>query len=257
MDTGLKIEREDGIALVQIDRPEVRNALDPEIYKKLSEIFNDLGMDRDIRSIIITGAGDKTFASGSNLSMIGSRTYLENLDWIGPVVFSQIEMVPKPVIAAINGYALGAGCELALACDIRIASRNAKFGQPEVKIGILPGGGGTQRLPRIVGLAKAKELILTGELIDAEEACRIGLVSRVVESSELIKVAKEIANKIMKNAPLAVRLAKMAMNAALSTDMNTGMQFEKLAQTILFCTEDRKEGVSSFFEKRSPFFKGE
>ena len=187
--------------MVQIDRPEVRNALDPETYKELGAVFTDLGSDRNIRSIIVTGAGEKTFASGSDIKMIDSRTYMENLDWIGPVVFSQIEMVPKPVIAAVNGYALGAGCELALACDIRIASRNAKFGQPEVKIGILPGGGGTQRLPRIVGLAKAKELILTGEMIDAEEAYRIGLVSRVVESSELIKAAKEIANKIMRTCP--------------------------------------------------------
>jgi enoyl-CoA hydratase len=255
--TDLKVERESGIALIQIDRPEVRNALDPDTYRKLGEALTEVGCDRNIRSIIITGAGDKVFASGSDVKMISLRTHLENLDWIGPAIFSQIEMLPKPVIAAINGYALGAGCELALACDLRIASRNAKFGQPEVKIGILPGGGGTQRLPRIVGLGKAKELIFTGEIIDAQEAYRIGLVNKVVESSELIKEAKEMANRIMKNAPLAVRLSKMAMNAAVSTDINTGMQLEKLAQTILFSTEDRKEGTSSFLEKRSPSFKGQ
>jgi enoyl-CoA hydratase len=253
----LKVDVEGGIALIQIDRPEVRNALDPGTYKRLGEVLTEAECDRNIRSIIITGAGDKTFASGSDVKMISSRTQLENLDWIGPAIFSQIEALPKPVIAAINGYALGAGCELALACDLRIASRNAKFGQPEVKIGILPGGGGTQRLPRVVGLGKAKELIFTGEIIDAQEAYRIGLVNKVVESSELIKEAKEMANKIMKNAPLAVRLSKMAMNAAVSTDIHTGMQLEKLAQTILFSTEDRKEGTSSFLEKRSPSFKGE
>lgn len=252
----LKVQREDGIAMVRIDRPEVRNALDPETYVKLGQVLTELGCDPEVRCIIITGAGDKTFASGSDIRALNARTYLENLDWIGPAVFAQIEMLPKPVIAAVNGYALGAGCELALACDLRIASRNAKFGQPEVKLGILPGGGGTQRLPRIVGLAKAKEMVFTGEIIDAQEAYRIGLVSKVVEGSALMEEAREMAGRIMKNAPLAVRLSKLAMNAAVSTDIHTGMQMEKLAQTILFCTEDRTEGTSSFLEKRSPSFRG-
>jgi enoyl-CoA hydratase len=253
----LKVERESGIAIMQVDRPEVRNALDPHIYRQLGDALSEIASDRDIGCVIITGAGDKTFVSGSDIRMLNARTQLESLDWTGPAIFSQIEMLPKPVIAAVNGYALGAGCELALACDIRIASRNAKFGQPEVKVGILPGGGGTQRLHRIVGLGKAKELIFTGDIIDANEAYRIGLVNKVVESGELIQEAKEMAKRIMRNAPLAVRLSKMAINAGVSTDIHTGMQFEKLAQTVLFSTEDRKEGTSAFLEKRSPSFKGQ
>lgn len=254
--TNLKIERENGIALIVMNRPEVRNALDPEMWKELGETFEVLEADKNIKSIIIMGAGDKAFASGSDIKALSVRTQLENLDWIGPGVCNKIEALSKPVIAAINGYALGGGCELALACDIRIASDSAKFGQPEVKIGILPGGGGTQRLPRIVGIAKAKELIMTGEIIDAHEAYRIGLVNRVVPSGMLLKEAKELADTIMKNGPLAIRLAKMAVNASFSTDIHTGLSLEKLAQTILFSSEDRIEGMTSFLEKRTPSFKG-
>ena len=254
--TRIIVTVENGIATVVNNRPEMRNALDPVTYGELRHAFSGLSMDPQVRAVILTGAGGKAFASGADLKVLRDRSFLEAIDAVVQDTFDTIERCNKPVIAAIDGYALGGGCELALACDLRIASRKSKFGQPETKYGIIPSAGGTQRLQRLVGIGKAKELVFTGDIITAEEALAIGLVNQVVESQELMDAAREMAGKIAAKAPFAIKAAKAAINLGADTDLRTGLMFERYAQAVVFCTEDKYEGTNSFLEKREPVFSG-
>lgn len=251
------LERDGQVVLITLNRPEVRNALDPQTWAELRAAIRECRLDRDVRVVIITGAGGKAFASGADIRSLRDRETLEVLKGEAQETLSDIENLDKPVIAAIDGFALGGGCELAMACDIRIATARSKLGQPEVGLGIIPGAGGTQRLPRLVGMGKAKELIFTGDIISAHEAREIGLVNKVVDRPEdLLPAAKEMAKKIMAKGPVAVSLAKMAINVGANIDINSGLLFEKLAQTVAFSTEDRLEGTTAFLEKRKAQFKG-
>lgn len=253
----LLLEKDGHIALITLNRPEVRNALDPQTWSEIRGAVRECRFDKEVRVVIITGAGGKAFASGADIKSLRDRHALEVLKGEAQDTLNDVENLEKPVIAAIDGFCLGGGCELAMACDIRIATVQSKFGQPEVNLGIIPGAGGTQRLQRIVGPGKAKELIFTGEIISAREAGEIGLVNRVVDTREdLMACAREMAQKIIAKGPVAVSLAKMSINLGLNTDINSGLLFEKYAQTIAFSTEDRVEGTTAFLEKRKPAFKG-
>jgi enoyl-CoA hydratase len=245
-----------GIATITIDRQEVRNALNGEVMGELRAALDEFRDDGSVGVVVFTGAGEKAFAAGADIAELRERTALDALSSGLQKLFDEIEGYEKPTIAAVNGYALGGGCELAMACDIRIAAENAKFGQPEVNLSIIPGAGGTQRLSRLVGKGKATELILTGEVIDAEEAHRIGLVSKVVPQEELKGAAGEMAGAILKKGPLAIRLAKIAVSRGAETDQDTGMLIERLAQAVLFDSEDKREGTTAFLEKREPDFRG-
>lgn len=241
-----------------LNRPEVRNALTPEMWRDISAAVKCAREDDEIRVVIVTGAGDKALASGADIREIHDRDYLKMLQGTAPAALKDLEDLYKPVICAVNGYALGGGCELAMACDIRIATRRSRFGQPEVNLSIIPGAGGTQRLSRLVGLGKAKELIYTGKIITAEEAQAIGLVNTVTEDdrASLMAQAEEMAQQIMAKGPVSITLAKMAINLGYETDINTGLMLERLAQTIAFSTQDRKEGTEAFLEKRPAEFRG-
>ncbi len=249
-------EKSGGIGLITINREEVRNAIDPHTYGEIIEAMASFEADEEVGVIIITGAGDKSFASGSDIRQIRERSLLDGLAAPPQRHLAKIEDIEKPIIAAINGFALGGGCELSMACDIRIASDRAKLGQPEVNLGIMPGAGGTQRLINLVGLGKAKELILTGDIIDAREAERIGLVNKVVPHEELMAAAREMAGRILEKGPLAVRLAKMTMNAGVKGGQEAAMLVERFAQSCLMTTDDKGEGTSAFLEKRRPEFRG-
>lgn len=251
-------EVKDGILYLTLNRPEVRNALSPEMWNDLRTATQCAREDDSVKVIVVSGAGDKALASGADIKEIHDRDYLKMLLATASVALKELEDLYKPVICAVNGYALGGGCELAMACDIRIATARSKFGQPEVGLGIMPGAGGTQRLARLVGIAKAKELIFTGKIIKAQEACAIGLVNQVTEDDRetLMQAAKDMAEMIMAKGPMAVSLAKMCINLGHETDINTGLMLERLAQTIAFSTEDRKEGTAAFLEKRTADFKG-
>jgi len=249
------VDKVDKIAQVTINSEKVRNALNPETVEELRETLRELQSNPDVLTIILTGSGEKSFVSGSDISFIRNRHFLETLTPHMQNLYSEIEKNEKPVIAAINGFALGGGCELAMACDLRIASDNAKLGLPELNLGIIPGAGGTQRLVNLVGIGKAKELIYTGEIVEANEAKKIGLVNQVVSQKELINTAQEMAKKIVSKGPLALRLAKLAINS--TQNMTEGLSIEALAQSILFATEDKVEGTSAFLEKRKPVFKGQ
>jgi enoyl-CoA hydratase len=245
-----------GIATITIDRQEVRNALNGEVMREVRAALNTFRDEESVGVVVFTGAGEKAFAAGADIAELRERTALDALASGMQRLFDEIEGYEKPTIAAVNGYALGGGCELAMACDIRIAAENAKFGQPEVNLSIIPGAGGTQRLSRLVGKGKATELILTGEVIDADEAHRIGLVSKVVSQEELTGAVGETAGSILKKGPLAIRLAKIAVSRGAETDQDTGMLIERLAQAVLFDSEDKREGTSAFLEKREPDFRG-
>lgn len=249
-------EKAEGIGTITINREEVRNAIDPPTYREIIAAMEAFEADDEVRVIIITGAGDKSFAAGSDIRQIRERSMMDGLAAPPQRALSKIEDIEKPVIAAINGFALGGGCELSMACDIRIASDRAKLGQPEVNLGIMPGAGGTQRLINLVGLGKAKELILTGDVIDAGEAERIGLVNKVVPADQVMEAAREMARKIISKGPLAVRLAKMTMNAGVQGGQAAAMLVERFAQTALMTTGDKNEGTSAFLEKRKAEFKG-
>jgi len=246
---------EDGIGIITINRPEVRNAINPETWEEIRKGVKNLNTKKEIGAIIITGSGEKAFAAGSDISQIKERDLLDGLKAVSQLVLSDLEETEKPIIAAVNGFALGGGCELTLACDIRIASKTAKFGQPEVNLAIIPGAGGTQRLANLIGIGRAKELILTGDIIDADEAYRIGLVNHVVEPSELMNKSKEIARKIISKGPMAIRLAKITLNAGNHYGIKAGMIVERLAQSCLMTTHDKNEGTSAFLEKRRAEFK--
>jgi len=240
-----------------VNRPDVRNALDLATVGEMSAAIDALSADDSVGAIIITGAGDTVFVSGADINAIKARTRDDGLAAINSSLFAAIDKCPKVTIAAVNGLALGGGCELALSCDLRIAAAHAKFGQPEVGLGIIPGAGATQRLPRIVGLGRAKHLILTGDAIDAQRALEWGLVSAVVPGAELLTHALALAEKVMTRGPLAIRLAKLALNASARVDLDSGLLFETLAQAICFDSRDKQEGTSAFLEKRTPTFTGD
>ena len=244
------------IGIVKINRPEVLNAVNIETILELEKAMHEFDDNEDILVIIITGEG-KSFVSGSDISKLAQLDALQAREYsqIGQRVLSFIENMEKPVIAAVNGYALGSGCELAMACDIRIASEKAKFGQPEVKLGIIPGHAGTQRLARLVGISIAKELIFTGDIIDAQEALRIGLVNKVVEQESLLEEVNNIANKIVAVGPTAVRLAKTVINRGIDTNLTTASSYETEAFCVVFSTDEAKEGMNAFLEKRKPNWK--
>ncbi len=252
----IKIEINDGIAVLTLNRPEVRNALDFVTWDEIRSGMRSLRDDDNVHVIIITGAGGKAFASGADIRALHARTVTEQMCSETNDILYEISSHKKPVIAAIDGYALGGGCELAMACDIRIATRKSKFGQPEVNLGIIPGGGGTQRLQRLVGIGKAKELIFTGDIISAEEAEHIGLVEKVVDDGTVLDAALEMANKIKAKGPMAVMLAKMSINVGANTDLLSGLYFERYSQALAFSTEDKAEGTLAFIEKRPANFKG-
>jgi enoyl-CoA hydratase len=252
----VRVDIADAIATLTIDRPQVRNALDLATVNECHAALADLAGRADVGVLIVTGAGDASFVAGADINEMRRRTRDQGLAAINSSLFAAFERFPRPTIAAVNGYALGGGCELAIACDIRIAAEHAKFGQPELGLGIIPGAGATQRLPRIVGLGHAKHLILTGEIIDAQRALQIGLVSAVVPLAELQSAAREIAVRILRQGPLAARLAKLALNASARVDLDSGLLIETLAQTICYESEDKAEGTSAFLEKRKPRFTG-
>jgi enoyl-CoA hydratase len=251
------VEKENAIGIISMNRPSALNALNSDTLTDLKTAVKALGEDPEVSVIIITGMGEKAFVAGADIKEMQDMSPLEarNFMHFGQRVFSDIDNSPKPVIAAVNGYALGGGCELALSCDIILASESAKFGLPEVTLGIHPGFGGTQRLPRLVGSAKAKELIFTGEMIDAQEAKAIGLVNKVVPKDKLMDEAKDLANKILKNGQIAIRLVKSAINAGLNVPLDKGLAYEAETQGLAFATEDKSEGLSAFLEKRKPNFK--
>jgi enoyl-CoA hydratase len=246
-----------GTALLTIDRPAVRNALDTATVGEIHQALDRVDADHSIRVLIVTGAGEHVFISGADVNTLLARSTRETLDAANNRLFSRLENLTVPTIAAINGWALGGGLELALACDLRIAAENAKMGLPETSLGIIPGAGGTHRLPRLVGVGVAKEMILAGTILDAAEALRVGLVNRVVPAAQLLPAAQELAARIAKRAPLATELAKMSINAAGNIPVEFGMAFDRVAQTVLNETADKKEGMTAFLEKRAPEFHGE
>ena len=248
----LLVEVENGIAVVTINRPKSLNALNSETLAELTECFGDIEKRDDVKVLILTGSGEKSFVAGADISemvdsdAIGGR----KMALLAKAAFEKLENMRQVTIAAVNGFALGGGCEIAMACDIRVASENAKFAQPEVGLGIIPGFGGTQRLPRLVGKGRAKELIFTTDMIDAQEAYRIGLANKVVPLAELLDKCKEMAKKIMAQSSYAVSLAKATINAGLDIDLNSGLKFEADLFGLAFATADKKEGMTAFMEKR-------
>jgi len=251
-------EKRGAIAYVTLNRPKVLNALKQAVFAELKSAFEDARNDASIRGVILTGSGDKAFAAGADIAEMSNYTGIEAGEATrrAQEVTEIIENLGKPVIAAVNGFALGGGCELSMACTIRLAVEGAKFGQPEVKIGIMPGAGGTQRLPRLVGKGRALQLILTGEVISAQEAYRIGLVNEIVPSSNLIPRAEAILNQIISNAPLGVKFSIEAVNKGLEASVSEGLLLESSLFAVCAGSEDKKEGTSAFLAKRAPQFQG-
>lgn len=254
----LLVQKENNLAILTINRPAALNALNADTLHELGQAIQMLTEDQEVKVIILTGAGEKAFVAGADIA------FMQQLDPIaarqfaltGQMVFNQIESCPKPVIAAINGYALGGGCELAMACDIRIASEKAKFGQPEVNLGVIPGFAGTQRLARLVGKGKAKELIFTGDMIDAQEAYQIGLINQIVPHDQLMDQTKKMGLKIASKAVVAVQLAKRAINEGLEMPLEQANYHEANYFGLCFATNDQKEGMAAFLAKRPPQFQG-
>ena len=248
----LLLEVENGIAVVTINRPKSLNALNSETLAELSECFSDIEKRDDVKVLILTGSGEKSFVAGADISeMVNNDTIGgRKMALLAKAAFEKLENMRQVTIAAVNGFALGGGCEIAMACDIRVASENAKFAQPDVGLGTIPGFGGTQRLARLVGKGRAKELIFTTDMIDAQEAYRIGLANKVVPLAELLDKCKEMAKKIMAQSSYAVSLAKAAINAGLDVDLNSGLKLEADLFGLTFATADKKEGMTAFVEKR-------
>ena len=253
----IRLEQEDGTAVLTVDRPEVRNALDADTVAEVHGALDQLEEGGSTRVLIITGAGEKVFVAGADVNTLLARTTRETLEAGNNRLFSRLENVTFPTIAAVNGFALGGGLEFALACDLRVASDNAKLGLPETSLGIIPGAGGTHRLLRLVGLGLAKEMILAGTILDAKAALAAGLVNRVVPLGELMDTAHELARQIKKRAPLATEMAKISLNSWGNVPLEAGMAFDRVAQTVLNASHDKKEGMTAFLEKRKPEFRGE
>jgi enoyl-CoA hydratase len=251
-------EKKGAIGYVTVNRPKVLNALNMATMEDLRAAFHDVKNDRDVRVVIVTGAGEKAFIAGADISELAKNDPVAAKEYThrGQNVLNLIENLGKPSIACINGFALGGGCEIAMACTMRLASENAKLGQPEVKLGIIPGYGGTQRLPRLVGKGIAQQILLTGEMISAQEAHRIGLVNEVTAPAELIPRAEAIAQKIIANAPLAVQFAMEAVNKGMEMPLAEGLYLEVTLFAVCCATEDKKEGTTAFLEKRQAQFKG-
>ena len=245
------------VALLTINRPDKRNALNEPTRSELIALLDQCRQDAAIRVVIITGAGDKAFIAGADISEFAGRSAVDQYRVMKAAsVYHAVDAFPKPIIAAINGFCLGGGCELAMACDIRIASDTAKLGQPEINLGIIPGGGGTQRLPRLVGLGQAFKLLYTGDLIDAAEALRIGLVDEVVPAAELMARVRALADQIASKSPVALELIKEAVRASVRTSLDEGLRHETTLFGLVFSSQDKEEGVKAFLEKRTPTFRG-
>lgn len=253
----VRVERSNGITTVTIDRPEVRNAMDVPTRRELRAVFDALAKRDDVRVVVIRGAGDGNFISGADIETLNEMTLMQGMEYAeehSQGLYNHIAAFPRPTIAAIDGYALGGGLELALACDVRVSTPDAKLGLPEVTLGVIPGGGGTQRLQSVVGAGLARELVLTGKIIDAAEAAQIGLLNHVFDPETFDDEVRSIAEEIASNAPIAVELAKQAMNRGL--DHEAGLDFERLAFVTTIATDDKKEGTAAFLEKREPQFEG-
>ncbi|NNG46363.1 MAG: crotonase [Deltaproteobacteria bacterium] len=254
----LLVDVSDGIATITINRPKSLNALNRATMQELSDALEEIAEGKDVGVVLLTGAGEKAFVAGADVSEMREFTPLQVLEFsrFGNGVLGNIERLPQPVIGVINGFALGGGCELAMACDILVASDNAKFAQPEVNLGIIPGWGGTQRLPRLVGRNIAKEIVLTGEMVSAQRAYEIGLVNRVVPQAVLMETAREIARKILEKGPVAVSTAKSVMNRGIDLDLESACALEANAFAVMSSTEDGAEGMTAFLEKRKAKFQG-
>ncbi len=253
----LLIERRGRVAIITINRPEKRNALNIKTREEGAAALDELHDDQEIGVVVFTGAGDKAFIAGADIAEFANRTALTQRDIMtARSLFTAVDSFPKPVIAMVNGYCLGGGCELALACDLRIASETASFGQPEINLGIIPGGGGTQRLTRLIGEGKAMELILTGDIIDAKTAYTLGLVNTVVPAADLEAKTMELANRIAEKSPIALQMAKEAVKLASRSNLDEGLRREVDLFALCFSSEDKDEGVTAFLEKRKPQFKG-
>jgi enoyl-CoA hydratase len=251
------LDRRDRVAVITINRPEKRNALNIQTRAEGAAILDELRADDSVRVVIITGAGDKAFIAGADIAEFADRTAISQREiMLERGLFNAVDTFPKPIIAMVNGYCLGGGCEVALACDIRVASETASFGQPEINLGIIPGGGGTQRLPRLVGEGRAMEMILTGEILDAQTAFNLGLVNHVVPADQLEIKTMEIANRIAEKSPIALRLAKEAIKLASRSNLDEGLRREVDLFALCFSSADKDEGVKAFLEKRKPEFKG-
>lgn len=250
-------EKRDNVAWIVLNRPRVLNAQNEQMRRELVQALEDARDDEAICVIIVTGSGDRAFSAGADISEFPVQAPADYIKYKGRTsVYELIREIPKPVIAAVNGLALGGGCELAMACDIVIAAENAEFGQPEIRVGVIPGGGGTQLLPRLIGEKRAKELIFTGHFLSAEEAFKLGMVNKVVPRDKLKEAVEEFVQELLKRSPIILKLAKMAVNKSLETTLWTGMSYERDLFALCFSTEDQKEGARAFLEKRKPIYKG-
>lgn len=256
--TNLLLDVVDGVALVTINRPKALNALNEDVLNELTEVFTDMKETDSVACVILTGSGAKAFVAGADIAAMQPLNAVDAAHFarLGHVLMNLIESFPKPVIAAVNGFALGGGCELAMACDVRIASENARFGQPEVNLGVIPGFGGTLRLSRLVGKGRAKELIFTGDMVNAQEAFRIGLANKVVAPDDLLAEARSMAAKIASKGPVAVRFAKEAIDNGQEMDQDRAGRFEADLFGLCFATDDQKEGMQAFLDKRPAKFSG-
>jgi enoyl-CoA hydratase len=253
----LLYQKEDGIGIVTINRPAALNALNGEVYTELYELFQEIEKDAGVRVVILTGSGQKAFAAGSDIVEMQPQSSTEIHGFVekARIASDRIYSLSKPVIAAINGYALGGGCELTMCCDLRIASENARFGQPEINVGVIPGAGGTQRLTRLIGITRAKELLYTGDMIDARTALAMGLVNKVVPSDSLMTEAKELAKKLWTKSSRIISLVKKSATSGVNMSLPDGLDLEAQCFALCFATEDQKEGMKAFMEKRKPDFK--
>lgn len=249
--TTIRVELEDGIAVCTFDRPDVRNALNEAMVNELHDALERLRLRDDLGVLVFTGAGDKAFLGGADIAELATRGRADAFRRINSGLFRAVEQFPRPTIAAVRGYALGGGCEMAIACDLRVCGRGARFGQPEVSLGIIPGAGATYRLPRLIGLGRARELVFTGRTVLAEEALAMGLVNRVVDDEQVLEAARELGREIMKNSAVAVRFAKAALNASHEMSTDAGMLFESTAQAVLFEDEEKRRRMNEFLERRT------
>jgi enoyl-CoA hydratase/carnithine racemase len=250
------VDIEDRVAFITLDRPEVRNAINAQVQADLRAALGELRSDDAVGVVVITGAGDKAFAAGADIGQLQHYDLHTGLASSMQRLYDEVEAFDKPTIAAVNGYALGGGCELAMACDLRIAAPSARFGLPETNLSVLPGAGGTQRLSRLVGVGLAIDLVLTGRMLDADEALAAGLVTRVAQPDQLLATAREVASAILAKGPLAVRLATLVIRTGMDADRRTGLVVEQLAQSLLYTTDDKREGAEAFLARRAPEWSG-